>query len=221
MKSQNLVGASNHYDESYFDWQKEIGDFGAWANRYKFVDYIKTTDRILDFGCGGGDLLANITCAKKFGVEPNEAAASKARKVLDQVFANSSELPKEFVDLVISNNALEHTLHHLIELKNLKECLVTNGKIVIVAPCENISYAYVPKDINHHLYSWSPMCLGNILEEAGFSLIESRPYIHKWPPNYRQCAILGWPVFNLLCRIYGQLNRKWFQVRAVAVKLTN
>jgi SAM-dependent methyltransferase len=219
MKSQNLVGASSHYDEKYFAWQKEIGDFGAWANRSKFLDHIKTTDHILDFGCGGGGLLANITCAKKFGVEPNAAAAFEARKVADQVFSSSSELPKEFVDLVISDNALEHTLHPLTELKSLQKCLVPNGKIVIVAPCENISSAYVPKDINHHLYSWSPMCLGNILEEAGFSVIESKPYIHKWPPNYRRWAKLGWPVFNFVCRIYGQLTR--FQVRAIAVKPTN
>src|SRR5262249_32933395 len=155
-----------------------------------------------DFGCGGGGLLSSITCAKKFGVEPNAAAASEARKVADQVFMSSHELPEEFVDLVVSDNALEHTLHPLAELKNLQRCLVPNGKIVIVTPCENISYAYVPKDINHHLYSWSPMCLGNILDEAGFSVIESKPYIHKWPPQYRRWAKLGWPVFNFVCGVY-------------------
>jgi len=27
------------------------------------------------------------------------------------------------------------------------------------------------------------MCIGNLDTEAGFSVIESRPYIHKWPPK--------------------------------------
>lgn len=221
MNSQNIVGSSGHYDEKYFAWQKQVSEFGAWANRYKFLDYIKTTDRILDFGCSAGGLLGGITCAKKFGVEPNPAAASDARKILDCVYESSSELPTEFVDLVISNHALEHTLHPLAELKNLHRCLVPNGKIVIVVPCENITRAYVPKDINHHLYSWSPMCLGNLLDEVGFSVIACEPYIHKWPPLYRYWAKLGWPIFNLLCRITGQLRRDWFQVRAIAVKSSN
>ena len=30
---------SEHYDDDYFDWQAEAGEFGGWANQTKFVDY--------------------------------------------------------------------------------------------------------------------------------------------------------------------------------------
>ena len=104
----------------------------------------------------------------------------------------------------------------LDELKALKNKLKYGGKIIFVVPCESISYDYKPNDINHHLYSWSPMCIGNMFTEAGYSLIESRAYIHKWPPKYQLIAKIGGRrLFELACRIYGRIERSWFQVRAI------
>ena len=51
----------NHYDEKYFDWQRDIGAFGGWANRTKFEAYIAPHDRVLDFGGGGGSLWPKST----------------------------------------------------------------------------------------------------------------------------------------------------------------
>jgi hypothetical protein len=91
------------------------------------------------------------------------------------------------------------------------------GKAVFVVPCETIRYAYEPGDVNHHLYSWSPMCLGNLLTEAGFKVIESRPYIAAWPPHYQAIArVFGRTGFDIACAIWGRFSRKLFQVRAIA-----
>ena len=35
------------------------------------------------------------------------------------------------------------------------------------------------------------MCVGNLFEEAGFIVKESKAYINKWPPYYRQIAEIG------------------------------
>ena len=64
----NTPGASAHYNKDYFDWQKNIGAFGGWANSYKFKNTIKKCDVVLDFGCGGGFLLSNLVCKKKIGI---------------------------------------------------------------------------------------------------------------------------------------------------------
>jgi SAM-dependent methyltransferase len=211
--------ASKHYDEKYFDWQSPIGEFGGWANQTKFVEYIGINDEVLDFGCGGGFLLSKLRCGKKVGVEVNESAAETARGKGIEVFHSAAEVPDDYVDTIISNNALEHTLHPLEELKTLYRKLRGGGKIIFVVPCESVTYKYVPNDINHHLYSWSPMCIGNLFTEAGFSVIESKPYIHKWPPRYRQVARLGGRgLFEIACRVYGRIERSWFQVRVVAGK---
>ena len=213
---------SEHYDEKYFAWQAPMGEFGGWANLTKFNDYISESDHVLDFGCGGGYLLKTIQCQKKVGVEINPNAAAIAKKNGVEIYLRVEDLPDNYVDVIISDNALEHTLNPLQELKALYRKLRKGGKIIVVVPCESISYTYKPNDINHHLYSWSPMCLGNLFTEAGYSLIESKPYIHKWPPNYQLIAKYGGRgLFEILCRIYGRIDRSWFQVKAVAEKISD
>jgi SAM-dependent methyltransferase len=208
---------SAHYDARYFDWQAPIGEFGGWANRSKFEAYVRPDARVLDFGCGGGFLLRGIACAKKVGVEPNAAAADVARRNGLEVFASADEVPDDYVDLIVSNHALEHVPEPLGALHSLRRKLRPDGTAVFVVPCESIGYRYRPGDVNHHLYSWSPMCLGNLFTEAGFRVVESEPYIHKWPPGYRLVARLGGrALFDLACRLYGRLERSWFQVRVVA-----
>ena len=211
--------ASKHYDEHYFDWQSPMGKFGGWADQTKFAHYIEKDSNVLDFGCGGGFLLSGLHCSKKVGVEVNRSAAETAKSKGIEVFYSVSEVPDDYVDVIISNNALEHTLHPLEELKLLYNRLRSGGKIIFVVPCESISLSYKPYDANHHLYSWSPMCLGNLFAEAGFAVIESKPYIHKWPPKYKLIARLGGrSLFEIVCRIYGRIERSWFQVRVIAEK---
>jgi SAM-dependent methyltransferase len=210
---------SKHYDDEYFAWQSSIGQFGGWANATKFLPFIKADSDVLDFGCGGGFLLGGLNCRRKLGVEVNPAAAETAKSNGIEVFGSVAEVADESVDVIISNNALEHTLHPLEELKLLRKKLRASGKIVFVVPCESVSYKYKPNDINHHLYSWSPMCIGNLFTEAGYTVIESQPYIHKWPPKARLIAKVGGrSLFEFACRIYGRMERSWFQVRVVAEK---
>jgi SAM-dependent methyltransferase len=210
---------STHYDEKYFEWQAEIGEFAGWANQSKFVEHISSNSRVLDFGCGGGYLLINLKCSKRVGVEVNPSAAKIARENGIEVFNSVEEIPNGYVDLIISNHALEHTLQPLVELKSLYKTIEAGGKLIFVVPCESISYSYKPNNMNHHLYSWSPMCIGNLFTEAGFSVIESKPYIFKWPPKHKFIARVGGrKIFEIICRIYGRIERSWFQVRIIAEK---
>jgi SAM-dependent methyltransferase len=210
---------SRHYDKEYFDWQAPIGEFGGWANRSKFIDYISLKSRVLDFGCGGGFLLKGMDCSKKVGVETNPSAIETAKKNGLEVFKMVEEVPDDYVDVIISNNALEHTRQPLEELRTLHKKLRTGGKIVFVVPCESISYRYEPGNINHHLYCWSPMCIGNLFTEAGYSVIESKPYKHKWPPKFRSIARIGGRrIFDIACRLYSRIERSWYQVRIIALK---
>ena len=213
------VQHSPHYDANYFSWQKTIGDFGGWANLDKFKAYIAQHHDVLDFGCGGGYLLKRIDCHKRIGIEPNPSAAIVAQQNGVEVYTNANGVPDSCADVVISNNALEHTLNPLDEIKSLMPKIRDGGQVVFFVPCESISLAYIPNDINHHLYSWSPMCLGNLFTEAGYRVIESKPYVYKWPPHYQFIANLGGRrLFNMACWLYGRIERSWFQVRLVAVK---
>tara|TARA_B110000003_G_C16653522_1_gene535361 strand:- start:3607 stop:4251 length:645 start_codon:yes stop_codon:yes gene_type:complete len=206
----------SHYNSEYFKWQNDIGKFGGWANQTKYTEFLKPNSTIIDFGCGGGHLLSAIDAKRKIGVEVNPLAAEEAKKYGLEVYNNPTDIPDEIADFIISNNALEHTQRPLDELKSLLPKLKHNGLCIFVVPCENITMEWKPNDINNHLYSWSPMCLGNLFIEAGYDLVESKPYIHKWPPNYLEIAKKGRLFFENACRIYGQEETTWFQVRTIA-----
>jgi hypothetical protein len=101
----------------------------------------------------------------------------------------------------------------------MQPLLKSGGCLHMVVPCESISWKYDADDINQHVYSWSPQSLGNLVKAAGFEIAYSRPYIHKWPPRIAyQVAKLGRPAFNLASRIWGHIDRRWFQVELLAHK---
>lgn len=210
---------ATYYDSEYFNWQKDIGAFGGMINKLKFAQYIRQQDKVIDFGCGGGFLLANLNCKEKVGVELNDSARDHAAKIGIKAVSSTSIIEDNWADVIISNNALEHTFEPLKELKALYSKLRKGGKIIFVVPCEHISFRYHPNDVNQHMYSWSPMCAGNLFALAGFRVIESKPYIHKWPPHYLTFRrIFGEKLFHLICKVWARFERTWFQVRVVAVK---
>ena len=210
--------SKNHYNEKYFEWQSHVGVFGAKANRIKFEKFIKEDQKVLDFGCGGGYMLSTFKNIDKYGVEINDTARKEANKKF-KVYKRSNDLPSEYFDIIISNHALEHCDNPFLELKELYRSLKKGGTICIVVPIDNKLNCFRKNDPFMHLYSWSPSNLGNILESVGFNVIESKPFIHTWIPYYlRIKKIISWPLFHILCRIYGKLNHKYRQSRAIAIK---
>ncbi len=210
---------SDHYDETYYTWQKDMGAFGGWADLIKFERYITPEMNVIDFGCGGGFLLKNIHCKGKIGIEINDVA----RQSVDNFGIKSckfvGEAPDDWADCIISNHALEHVPDPLQQLLGLKDKMKQGGKIIFVVPFD--SYRYKPNNINFHLYSWSPMNLGNLFTETGFRVIESKELIHRWPPFYATIAhVFGRRIFNLSCKLYGFSSRFVIsQVRIVAEKI--
>lgn len=213
----SMIEKSSHYDDNYFNWQKDIGKFGGWANVSKFEQYIKPTDNVLDFGCGGGFLLSNIQCHKKIGVEINDSARENATQLGIMTFSDIDQVDNEWADVILSDNALEHTSCPYSILTKLFTKLRPQGLIIFVVPCDSVKFAYREKDINQHFFSWSPMNIGNIFTHVGFKVISSEPYLHKWPPYYTHIAkYLGKTGFELCAKAYGWYKRDWSQVRIVA-----
>ena len=217
----NAEMVSDHYDERYFARQVEIGTFGGWANQIKFQSEIKPTDDVLDFGCGSGFLLKGLTCASRSGIEINPAAIPVARKNGVTVYTAVEDAPEAAFAVLVANHAPAHPLRPLDHLEVPRTKLKVGGKLVLVVPCEGLSNAYRPGDINNHLYTWNPMTLGNLLTEAGFQVRESKAFVHKWPMGWRRFKGLyfrnRW-LFDFLSRIRGQMSRQSAQVRVVAIR---
>ena len=213
-----MATSDTHYDNKYFDWQAPIGEFGGWANLTKFQPFIHNDFNVIDFGCGGGYLLNNIQCKEKIGIEVNDSAREQAQRNGIRTVASPTDIDDQWADLIISNHALEHVSDPLSKLQNLKLLLKPTGKIVFYVPCESIHLSYRHDDVNQHLFTWSPMCLGNLFTEAGYFVEESAPYYHQWPPkNYRRIARWGGRrLFDFCCRLYAHWDRTVFQVRVIA-----
>lgn len=216
---------SSRYCESngqeYFSYQNQGGLQRGRINARKFLPYLGESDRVLDFGCGGGSLLANLNCRQKVGVEINPTARSEAVANGIVVYENVEDVPAGSVNVIISNHALEHVLNPYEALRLLFNVLAPGGKIVLALPFDD--WRTQPRedinDINHHLYTWSPLLIGNLLHEVGLVDISAFVYSHAWPPRYWQKLDILLPVwaFDLVCKyVAWRDNRR--QVIAIGYK---
>lgn len=213
------MDTTKRYNQNYYDWYKKIGEYGAVLNKDKFSEFINIDDIVLDFGCGNGQLLENLDCKEKYGVEINKVAIEEAQKKFP-VFVNSSKLPVEKFDVIISNQVLQHCEEPRKELDNLYKSLKKNGKIVVYVVCAGPKLKYDKHDINFQLYSWSPMNLGHLLTSCNFEVIKCETIYSRWPPKYDKIyKFFGKKVFKFISIIYGYLYKyKMTLCMAVAVK---
>jgi len=203
---------------AYFSWQNSIsGETGGRLNARKFNPHLRLTDTVVDFGCGAGYMLEKLLVSERIGIEPAAAARDAARSRGLNVVASAGELPGESADAVVSNHALEHTLQPLAELRELWGLLKPEGQLRLWVPVDDwrAQRNAMADDENHHLYTWTPLLMRNLLEEAGFTVISVRVITHAWPPRTARLSSLPRPAFDALCRVWSLLRRRR-QLEAVA-----
>ena len=175
---------------------------------------------VLDFGCGGGFLLNNLVCKKKTGIEVNDIARNYCiNKFGIECFMSLDEIENNSIDVIISNHCLEHCSNPDNILSGLFKKLKTGGKIIICVPLDSRKLRYKKNDINFHLYSFSPMNLGNLLINNGFEVLLSKTLYHKWPPKvYLLSRIIGTKALHSISYLYGRVNFRFTQTIAFGLK---
>ena len=148
-----LASHTGHYGADYFAWQREVSEFGAWANRFKFDLYIRASDHVLDFGCGGGYLLGALEVRERLGIEINPVAREAAHELGLDVRPTAEEVP----DALGRRNHIQPctgALHKSAvgELETLLPKMRPGGRFVCVVPSETARRQYDPTDPNHHLF---------------------------------------------------------------------
>jgi SAM-dependent methyltransferase len=180
-----------------------------WQARY-FQPHCSETDVVLDFGCGSGTILRNINARKRIGVEINEIARIECERLCDkagvsvELHDGLGAVASGSVDVVISNHCLEHVSAPLDTLTRLCEVLRPLGTIVLVTPFDDWrngnNRRWRANDSNHHLYTWSPMNLGNLLTDAGFQVEFVRVSSQSWSPRiFWVKRLFGPRLFALAC----------------------
>lgn len=211
------------YDERYFRERyldSGAGELGAIANRHCFERFAGKDMTVIDFGCAGGWMLSHLDCADRIGIDINPVARGYAQQKFGiRTYERFEPIASETADLIISNHALEHTLdpaHHVSEASRV---LKRGGYAVFVVPCESVLMSFREDDPDQHLYTWSPANLGNLFRACGFVVLESKPFLYRFPPKPRRVySILGRRAFHVASRVWGLVYWKMMQTRVVAVK---
>ncbi|MFZ0266921.1 class I SAM-dependent methyltransferase [Caulobacter sp.] len=163
--------------DAYHAQRAQSRDEAVQAQRaIDFAGLSTEQDVVLDFGCGTGGILGTLPAARKIGVEINERAAQEAQTRLDAVHPALADVPANSVDVIISFHALEHVGHPLTELQEMRRVLKPKGRLRIIVPCETPLFhkphrKWKPDDIDMHLYSWTPLTLGNLISVAGLQVV--------------------------------------------------
>lgn len=215
-------GKSSHYEDEqghqYFAYQKNLAILGSKIDAFKFSPYLSKDDKVLDFGCGGGFLLANLKCAKKVGVELNETAHEECRTNNIEVYKSINQVPYKDFDIIISHHCMEHVPYPIEALASLRSLLKPGGKLILVIPIDDWRRQYdaTGKDIDHHLHTWTPRLLANTLSEAGYQIESIKILTHAWcRPLTKFYEKIPNGLFHLLCRFWA-IFRKARQIVAIA-----
>jgi SAM-dependent methyltransferase len=207
----------DHYDAAYFKFSSALGGLAGSLNAQNFSPFIKPTDAILDFGSGGGSLLLALDAREKLGLDINPHARQATRDLGIETVESLDDAPNDHFDVVISNHALEHAEAPFEIVRSFWTKLKPAGLAVVVVPCERYDTAYHPDNIDQHLYTWSPVNLGNLFHHAEFDVIDVRRIVHSWPPRIEVIdRVLGRKICNRICWAYALARPKLAQVRIVA-----
>ncbi|MCA8981380.1 MAG: class I SAM-dependent methyltransferase [Planctomycetes bacterium] len=167
--------------------------------------------RVLEVGCGAGTFGAAIKArqdAEVWGIEPSEAAASRAEAELDRVLCSSIEgaldhLPDGHFDQIVFNDVLEHLVDPESTLRALLPKLAPGGGFIASIP--NLRYYKVLRDllfkgefeyVDHgvldrtHLRFFTPKSVARMWDRLGCEVLERRALNTRRRPWLRALALL-------------------------------
>lgn len=216
MSSEGGRHYSGELGRDYFAYQDLQGARLPKLELDRFDCYVGPNDVIVDFGCGAGHLLEVLRARQKLGVEINPEARRAAQARGLTVMPTTEGIETDSVDVVLSNHALEHTLCPLQELKDVHRIMRPSGTLALWVPVDDWrTQRRMRPDPNHHLYGWTPLTLGNLLEEAGFRMVETKVFTHAWPPMAEAIQTVSPRLFAAVAAAWGFARRRR-ELRALA-----
>lgn len=166
--------------------------------------------RILDVGCGAGMLgrtLLDRGALEIYGVEANEHAAARAKRVLTDVICGDAEnidIPWRNLDCIVCADVLEHLRDPWAMLRRLKPLLAPQG--VLIASIPNLAHGRVIFQIitdrfdyqdegildRTHLRFFTKHTIRHLFSTTGYRIIEMQGrYSGGWKGKLGRMASLG------------------------------
>lgn len=142
--------------------------------------------RLLDVGCGRGDLAASWLDAgwQVQGVEPSpDAAAIAARRGIEVLPGTLStvELEPASLDAVVFSHSLEHVVDPQADLRRVHDALRPGRRVAVLVPNwgswqrRAFGQYWFPLELPRHRTHFTAAGLSAALDAAGFEQVEIRP----------------------------------------------
>jgi SAM-dependent methyltransferase len=185
-------------------WNVLVHDF--------FQKYVSPDDAVVDLGCGYGEFINTVQCAKKFAMDLNPDAPkylASTVQFLDQDCASPWRLESGALNVVFTSNFFEHLPDKGALGRTLDEifrCLAPGGKLIAMGP--NIKYLageywdfwdhYLPlteKSLSEGLINRGfeiSECVGKFLP---YTMVDQRPYPGVFLKLYLRLP-LAWRIFG-------------------------
>jgi SAM-dependent methyltransferase len=163
-----------------------------------FGRFITPTDVVLDLGCGYGEFINTVSCAKKYAMDLNPDAPRFLAPTVNFVHQDCSahwQLPDASLDVVFTSNFFEHLPDKPALGRTLDEihrCLRPGAQLIAMGP--NIKYlpgAYW--DFWDHHVALTELSLKEALATRGFTV---KTCIPKFLP-YTMTATIRYPLLFL------------------------
>lgn len=145
----------------------------SWVMRSrgrKLAPYVAECHSIFEFGVGWGWNIAGLNNSVRVGLDlaPELADGLKSHGI--QYVNSLEEVAGNKFDVVLCHHVLEHVPDPYEVLKSLRMLLHSNGTLMVFVPYEHSRgfRSYHRDNRDHHLYSWNPQTLGNLVEESGY-----------------------------------------------------
>ena len=134
-----------------------------------------------------------------------------ARKAAAEIGIKSvkhiSDIPDMYADIIISTSVLEHVENPLGVLRELRNKLKDNGRIVFHVPNESCDTEYIRSDAHNHLYTWNCLTLGNLFKAAGYFVYSVQKVQEVWPSHFYEIEKEVSPeLFDVICEIGGKAS---------------
>jgi ubiquinone/menaquinone biosynthesis C-methylase UbiE len=156
---------------------------------------VNPNDRVLDLGCGTGELLSRIATehpdAILAGVDPvAEMLEIAGRKLGDRArlrvgYANALPWPDASFDTVVSSNMFHYVTHPAPSLLEIKRVLHPGGTLVITDWCDDyfacrLCNIYLRMTNRAYYKTYRQRECGDLLRAAGFGNVQIERYKINW-----------------------------------------
>ncbi len=193
------LSSLKHIDDKFYETSNMHNnfDFDKWKKdtllddnrRYEFIKNIITNKRVLDFGSGNGGFLLKSKEVTSYscGIELEDAIKPYYDKEKIDVFKNIRDTNMKF-DVITSFHVIEHLSEPKLILKDMKNHLNENGKIIIEVPNANDALLTIYNNEafsnftywSCHLYLYTQFTLSLLAKQAGLK-VDFVKHIQRYP----------------------------------------